>query len=100
VTGDRVLAGRRFRHPAKGAAWLGLVASSPSEIDNPSQTQRSQRGHGQGHRLRNVAERVAAAIAVSISVRQLADPYAVEDDEDDPAGTLGWGQAAQASCVE
>jgi hypothetical protein len=62
---------------------------SRSDLDHPAETQGTQRGHGQRHRPRDVAERVAAAIAVSLSVRQLADTDAVEDDEDDPAGLVG-----------
>jgi hypothetical protein len=90
VSGDRVLPRGRFRHPAVSAARRRVITSaSDADLDHPAETQGAQRGHGQGHRPRDVPERVAAAIAIAISVRQLADTNAVEDDEDDPAGLVG-----------
>ena len=101
VPGDRILAGRGLRHPPVGAARPASTAeSAPPRSTTPPETERAKRGHGQTDLAGDVAERVAAAIAVSISVGQLADTHAVEDDEDDPAGNGGMRQARQASCVE
>ena len=99
VPGHRILARRRLRHPAEGAERRAGRAAPPSSTTRPRPSERSV-GSASGTAVGDVAERVAAAIAVTIGVGQLADADAVEDDEDDPAGNGRLRQAGQASCVE
>ena len=100
VTGDGILAGRHLGHPAVGRERSRLGCGRPAQVDDPPQSERAERRHGQSDVVGDVAERVAAAIAVSIGIRQLADTHAVEDDDDGPAGNGRLRQTGQPSCVE
>ena len=70
-----------------------------AEIDDASEAERAERGHAQRHHAREVAQRVAAAIAIAVRVGQLAHADTVKDYEDDSAETYR-GRRRQASCVE
>ena len=100
VTGDGILARRHLGHPAVGRERRrrgGL--DPPRSTTRPSPSERSV-GTRQPDVVSDVAERIAAAIAVTVSVRQLADAHAVEDDDDGPAGNGRLRQTRQPSCVE
>ena len=96
VAGDRVLAGRGLRHPPEGPdAALG-IERSPTVEDDAVETEATQVGNAERNRRGDVAEGVAALIAVRGRVRQLADADAVEHDQDDAVRARG-GVLNQAS---
>jgi hypothetical protein len=78
MSGDGILAGRRFDHAPERAN--GRLIRRTADIDNARQPKLAQRRHTQGHAARDVAERIAAAIAVRCRIRQFADADAVEND--------------------
>ena len=79
------LPGRRFRHAADGRQRRRSVGGgSPIARRGASPSERSV-GSCSGTCARDVAERVAALIAVGGGVGQLADADAVQDDDDDAA---------------
>ncbi len=80
VAGDRVLAGRRFGHASDGRA-RPIDRGAGDRRDAP-QTEGAQRRDRQPHARRNVAERVAALVAIRRRVGQFADADAVEHDDD------------------
>jgi hypothetical protein len=84
MAGNRVLAGRGLRHAAGGgfeprANGGRLCRTEPRDT---IEAERAQRRQGERHRVGDVAERVAAVIAVGCGVGQLADADAVEHDHD------------------
>jgi hypothetical protein len=82
VAGHRVLAGRSFRHPPERGR-RGLDGAMPRSGVMQPRPSASSVGTRTSTRRADVAERVAALVAVRGGVRQLADPDAVEHDEDD-----------------
>ena len=80
VSGDGILPWRRFRHPSDGGARR--TQRRPAEIHEAVQPERAQRWHAKRNLTHDVAQRVTAAIAIHVSIRQFADTDAVEDDDD------------------
>ena len=82
MPGDRILAGRGLDHPAE--AGLGRRrrrhAAQGTDIAQPELLEGRQ---VEVDLPADVAQRVAALVAVSARIRQLADADAVEYDEDD-----------------
>ena len=78
----RVFARRRFRHPAiRGLGRGGVLFCR--EIDDTSESKCAELRHPKRAVFRDVAERVAALIAVRGRVGQFATADAVEDDQND-----------------
>ena len=63
VPGDRVLAGRRFRHAAEGAERIRLWSDAVDGRD-PGEAETAQVRHRERDAARDVAQRVAAGVAV------------------------------------
>jgi hypothetical protein len=82
MTGDGILPRRSFGHPSVGAERR-VDWRHPLHVGDARQSERTQRGERQWHETRDVAERIAAAIAVRIRVGQLADAHAVEHGQED-----------------
>ena len=95
VPGHRVLARRRFGHPSERRARrrLGLNAVDKRQS---SQSETAESREAKWNLPRDVAERVAALVAVGGRVGQLADADAIEHDEDDAGG--GGHQNAEVRC--
>jgi hypothetical protein len=63
------------------------------EADDAIEAERAQVWNAQADRAGNVAERVAAFVAIVGGIRQLAAADAVEDDQDDARERCqGWGE--------
>src|SRR5262249_28910678 len=82
VTGDRVLSRRPLGHASERAKgridpWHAL------DSRDARQAERTERRELQPDRARDVADRVAAAIAILVRVGQLADAHAVENGQND-----------------
>ena len=88
VAGHRVLARRALRHPAERARAAPRPADAPRDRRAATRPSAASVGNVQRHLRGDVAERVAALVAVQRGIGQLADADAVEHDEDD-AGTKG-----------
>ena len=88
VTRDGILAGRSFGHAADGSrkAGIGALTGGRAERGDAAETKRAQGRQGQRHGARDVAERVAAFVAVRRGIRQRADSDAVEDNDDGSGG--------------
>jgi hypothetical protein len=81
VARHRIFAGGRFGHPSDGrtrSIRLGYGANGRYS----RQPERSQRCQAQRNLPGDITERIAAPIAVGRGVRQLADPDAVEHNDD------------------
>ena len=81
VAGHRVLARRALRHPAECAARP--VAAEPPRSTTRSRPRLRSVGSRSGIWRVDVADRIAALVAVDGGVRQFADAGAVHDDQDD-----------------
>ena len=87
VPGDGILARRRFGHPSERRARRRLGLNAVDKCHS-SQSETAERREAKWNLPRDVAERVAALVAVGGRVGQLADANAVEHDEDDAAGDI------------
>ena len=82
VAGDRVLAGRRLGHAPDRARTDDRSAAIVADRRDAPQAERAQRRQRERHPPRDVAEGVAALVAVRRRIRQFADADAVEHDDD------------------
>ena len=80
VPGDRVLPGGSLGHPAVGAGRR-VNRRHAVDVGDAREPERAQCRQLERDGAREVAERVAPAIAVGVRVGQLADTNAVEDRE-------------------
>jgi hypothetical protein len=80
MTGNRIFAGGLFRQSAKRRE-RGRRRGHFRKRDDPGDAERGKRGDVETNGTREVAERVAAVVAVLAGIRQFADADAVEDDD-------------------
>ena len=80
VPGDRVLAGRGFGHSSERGE-RGCRRRAP-DLHDPPETQGTQRGHLERHPASDVAQGIAARVAVLRGVRQRTDAGTIEHDDD------------------
>jgi len=83
MPGDRVLARRRFRHAAdRGWGDRGMMRDRCANRRDAIEPEAAQRRQPQRDPLRDVADSIAAAIAVRRRIGKLTHAHAVEDDHD------------------
>ena len=73
------------------AACGGSSADGRTDVDNAIQPEAAERRHVERDLTRDVAERVAAFVAVHTRIPKGADAHAVEHDDDDSGKEGGHG---------
>jgi len=95
MTGDGILARGCFCHATEGADRIRF-SIEPLHRGDAAETKTPQVGNGKRDPPRDVAEGIAADVAVIAGVGQLATPHAVEHNEDD---AVWYGRLAQSGFV-